>query len=229
LPYVTSKSKHPKLPFVTVKYAQSLDGRIATSTGDSQWISGPAALRLAHKLRAEHDAIIVGIGTVLADDPELTVRLVKGPDPLRVVVDTELRTPLEARVLAGGSAASTLIATGENVDKRRLSKIQNLGAEVLRLPAASNGSRVDLRCLLAELGRRGITSVLVEGGRRIITSMLTARAVDRLVVVIAPKVIGQGTEAIGNLGITRLNEAITFSSVRTRRLGDDLIFDGRLK
>ena len=226
---MTSRSEHRKRPFVTVKYAQSLDGRIATSTGDSQWISGPAALRLAHKLRAEHDAIIVGIGTVLADDPELTVRLVKGTDPLRVVVDTRLRTPIEARVLAGGSAAGTLIATAENVDKRRLSKIQNLGAEVLRLPAASNGSRVDLGCLLVELGRRGITSVLVEGGRGIITSMLTARAVDRLIVVIAPKVIGQGTEAVGNLGITRLNEAITFSSVRTRRLGDDLIFDGRLK
>ena len=226
---MTSRSEHRKRPFVTVKYAQSLDGRIATSTGDSQWISGPAALRLAHKLRAEHDAIIVGIGTVLADDPELTVRLVKGLDPLRVVVDTRLRTPLEARVLAGGSAAGTLIATAENVNKRRLSNIQNIGAEVLRLPAASNGSRVDLGCLLVELGRRGINSVLVEGGRGIITSMLAARAVDRLIVVIAPKVIGKGTDAVGNLGITQLNDAITFSSVSTRRLGDDLIFDGRLK
>jgi diaminohydroxyphosphoribosylaminopyrimidine deaminase / 5-amino-6-(5-phosphoribosylamino)uracil reductase len=226
---VTSRSEQNKVPFVSVKYAQSLDGRIATSTGDSRWISGPAALRLAHKLRSEHDAIIVGIGTVLADDPELTVRLVKGPHPLRVIVDSELRTPLDARVLAGSAAAGTLMAASENVDPHRVSAIQKLGADILRLPTASSGSGIDIGRLLRELGRRGIASVLVEGGRGIITSLLAAQAVDRLIVVIAPKIIGQGTEAIGNLGIARLSEAITFSSVKTRRLGDDIIFDARLK
>jgi diaminohydroxyphosphoribosylaminopyrimidine deaminase/5-amino-6-(5-phosphoribosylamino)uracil reductase len=226
---VTAQSEQKKVPLVTVKFAQSLDGRIATSTGDSRWISGPPALRLAHKLRREHDAIIVGIGTVLADDPQLTVRLIKGRDPLRVVVDSELRTPLEARVLAGGAAAGTLIAAALTVDQHRVSEIQQLGAEVLRLPAAPNGSGIDIARLLEELGRRGIASVLVEGGKGIITSLLAARAVDRLIVVIAPKIIGQGTEAIGDLGITRLSEAITFSSVKIRRLGEDVIFDGRLK
>lgn len=226
---MSAQSQQNKVPFVTVKFAQSLDGRIATSTGDSRWISGPPALRLAHKLRREHDAIIVGIGTVLADDPQLTVRLMKGRDPLRVVVDSELRTPLEARVLAGGAAAGTLIAAAVNVDEHRASKIQTLGADILRLPAAPNGSGIDLTRLLEELGRRGITSVLVEGGKGIITSLLAARAVDRLIVVIAPKIIGQGTEAIGDLGIARLSEAIIFSSVKIRRLGEDVIFDGRLK
>lgn len=216
-------------PFVTVKFAQSLDGRIATSTGDSRWISGPPALRLAHKLRREHDAIIVGIGTVLADDPQLTVRLVKGRDPLRVVVDSKLRTPREARVLAGGAAAGTLIATAATVDQHRLSEIQKLGVDILCLPAAPNGSGIDIARLLEELGHRGIASVLVEGGKGIITSLLAARAVDRLIVVIAPKIIGQGTEAIGDLGITRLSEATTFSSIKIRRLGEDVIFDGRLK
>lgn len=217
------------VPFVTVKYAQSLDGRIATSTGDSRWISGPAALRLAHRLRREHDAIIVGIGTVLADNPQLTVRLVKGRNPLRVVIDSELRTPAEALVLASGAAAGTLIAAAANVDEKRVSEFQKLGADILRLPAASNGSGIDIASLLGELGKRGIASVLAEGGSGIITSLLAAQAVNRLIVVIAPKIIGRGTEAIGDLGITRLSEAITFSSVKVRRLGDDIIFDGRLK
>jgi diaminohydroxyphosphoribosylaminopyrimidine deaminase/5-amino-6-(5-phosphoribosylamino)uracil reductase len=226
---VTAQSEQNKLPFVTVKFAQSLDGRIATSTGDSRWISGPSALRLAHKLRREHDAIMVGIGTVLADDPELTVRLVKGRDPLRVVVDSELRIPLEARVLAGGAAAGTLMAAGVTADQNRLSEIQKLGAEILRLPAAPNGPGIDITRLLEELRRRGVAAVLVEGGKGIITSLLAARAVDRLIVVIAPKIIGQGTDAIGDLGITRLSEAITFCSVKTRRLVEDVIFDGLLK
>jgi diaminohydroxyphosphoribosylaminopyrimidine deaminase/5-amino-6-(5-phosphoribosylamino)uracil reductase len=226
---VTVQTQQNRLPFVTVKFAQSLDGRIATSTGDSRWISGPPALRLAHKLRREHDAIIVGIGTVLADDPQLTVRLIKGRDPLRVVVDSELRIPLEARVLAGGAASGTLIAATLDFDPHRASKIQKLGAEIVGLPATQNGSRIDITSLLEELGRRGVKSALVEGGKQIITSLLAARAVDRLIVVIAPKIIGQGTEAIGDLGITLLSKAVTFTSVKIRRLGEDVIFDGRLK
>jgi diaminohydroxyphosphoribosylaminopyrimidine deaminase / 5-amino-6-(5-phosphoribosylamino)uracil reductase len=218
-----------KVPFVTVKFAQSLDGRIATSTGDSRWISGTPALRMAHKLRREHDAIIVGIGTVLADDPQLTVRLVRGRDPLRIVIDSDLRTPLESRVLAGGAAGGTLIAAAATADQHRVREIQKLGADVLRLPAAPNGSGLDIARLLEELGSRGMASVLVEGGKRIITSLLAARAVDRLIIVIAPKIIGQGTEAIGDLGITLLSEAIAFSSVKIRRLGEDVIIDGRLK
>ena len=218
-----------KRPFVTVKFAQSLDGRIATSTGDSRWISAPPSLRLAHKLRSEHDAILVGIGTVLADDPQLTVTLIKGRNPLRVVIDSRLRIPLTSRVLADGAAAGTLVVAAMTANPKRVSEIQKVGAEILRLPTVRNGSGIDILCLLDELGRRGVASVLVEGGKGIITSLLAARAVDRMVVVIAPKIIGQGTEAIGDLGISGLSDAITFSSVKTRRLGDDVIFDGRLK
>lgn len=217
------------LPFVTVKFAQSLDGRIATSTGDSRWISAPPSLQLAHKLRREHDAILVGIGTLLADDPQLTVRLIKGRDPLRVIIDSQLRIPLASRVLAGDAAPQTLVAADVTADPNRAGEIQKLGAEILRLPAARDRSGIDISRLLEELGRSGVASVLVEGGKGIITSLLAARAVDRLIVVIAPKIIGQGTEAIGDLGITRLSDAITFSSVKIRRLGPDVIFDGRLK
>lgn len=217
------------LPFITVKFAQSLDGRIATSTGDSQWISSPPAQRFVHKLRSEHDAILVGIGTVLADDPRLTVRLVKGIDPLRIVVDSGLRIPLAARVLADGAARHTLIVTSNSANRARALAIEALGAEVLRLAASQNRAGVDLRQLFEELGRRRIESVLVEGGNQIITSLLAARLVDRVVTIIAPKIIGQGIDAIGDLGITRLVDAITFSSVQTRKLGQDIVFDSRLR
>lgn len=209
-------------------FAQSLDGRIATGTGDSKWISSSVARRFAHQLRREHDAILVGIGTVLADDPELTVRLVSGCDPLRIVVDTRLRIPLNSRVLANGAASNTLVVTGQGADVARMRGITRMGAEVLQLAGSPDYSKVDLARLLEELGQRGIASVLAEGGKRIITSLLAARAVDRLIAVIAPKLIGQGTEAIGDLGITRLNDAIAFSSVHISRLGPDVVFDGRL-
>ena len=225
-----SRRKLPEalLPFVTVKIAQTLDGRIATASGDSQWISGPSSLKLAHQLRHEHDAIMVGIGTALADDPQLTVRLVNGSDPLRIVVDSKLRLPDKARVLADGAARRTLVATTDKADRERAREIERMGAEVLTLPASRSGAQVDLRALLEELRRRGIKSALVEGGSGIITSLLTARLVDRLVVVIAPKIIGRGISAIGQLNINRLRDAITFSEFKTKRLGPDIVFDGRI-
>jgi diaminohydroxyphosphoribosylaminopyrimidine deaminase / 5-amino-6-(5-phosphoribosylamino)uracil reductase len=226
---VTTRSEKSKRPFVTVKFAQSLDGRIATATGDSRWISGPASRRFAHKLRREHDAILVGIGTVLSDDPQLTVRLLKGRDPLRVVVDSKLRIPLDSRILADGAAKGTLVATAMSSDTKRVRAIQNAGAEILHVPKTRKGSGIDISRLLEMLKRRGIASVLVEGGKAIITSLLKARSVDRLVVIIAPKIIGRGTEAIGDLGISEVGKALTLSSVKIRKLDDDIIFDARLK
>jgi diaminohydroxyphosphoribosylaminopyrimidine deaminase/5-amino-6-(5-phosphoribosylamino)uracil reductase len=216
------------LPFVTLTFAVTLDGRLATKTGNSQWISSNDSLQLAHRLRAEHQAIMVGIGTVLADNPRLTVRLAKGRDPLRVVVDSRLQIPTDANVLAASAGAATLIATTEAADQNRLADLQSLGAEVLRLPCEKDSRRVDLETLLAELYRRSIESLLVEGGAKLITTLLAARLVNRMVITIAPKIIGQGIEAIGDLGITKLSDAITFTSFKTERLGPDLIFDGLL-
>ena len=216
------------LPFITVKFASTLDGRLATRTGDSQWISGPASLRLAHQLRRENDCVLVGIGTVLADNPRLTVRLVNGRDPLRIIIDSLLRIPVTARVLQEGAAHHTVIATSDRADAARVRELEDLGAEILMLPEEANGAGLNLIELLTALGRRRVASVLVEGGAGIITSLLSARLVDRLVVVLAPKIIGRGLEAIGDLGITALEDAITFSSIKTRKLGDDIMFDGRL-
>ena len=226
---MSSKRKKPERPFVTIKFAQTLDGRIATSTGDSRWISSPASRRLAHKLRREHDAILVGIGTVIADNPQLTVRLIKGRDPRRVIVDSRLRIPLESHVLTDSSAARTIVAASFKAKQARADRVLELGAEIVRVPDNPNGSGIDLTELLGALRRMGINSVLVEGGNHIITSLLEARTVDRVVAIVAPKIIGQGTEAVGDLGIRRLSDAITFSSFKYRKLGDDLIFDGLLK
>lgn len=216
------------LPFITVKIASTLDGRIATRTGESQWISGPGALRLAHQLRRENDCILVGIGTVLADNPRLTVRLVGGRDPLRIIIDSRLRIPVTSRVLQEGAAHHTLIATSDRADPARVRELEDLGSEILILQEEANGAGLNLIELLTALGRRRVASVLVEGGAGIITSLLSARLVDRMVIILAPKIIGQGLEAIGDLGITTLEGAITFSSTKTRKIGDDIMFDGRL-
>jgi len=224
---MTTSSEASKLPFITVKWAQSLDGRIATSDGDSRWISGEEARRFAHQLRSEHDAVLVGIGTALVDDPELTVRLASGRNPARVIVESKLRIPTSARVLVDCAASRTLIATTETANMERVREIEKLGAEVILLPEADSG--VDLTTLFERLTARGINSVLVEGGNRIITSLLALRRFDRLVVIIAPKIVGKGIEAVGDLDISRVADAITFASVEITRLGPDVVFDARLK
>jgi len=166
-------------PLVTVHYAQTIDGRIASRTGDARWVGGERSLRLAHELRAAHDAVLVGIGTVLADDPKLTVRLVPGQSPVRVVVDSRLRIPPNANIL--GAEARTIIATTALASDERAAAISACGAKVLRTRADADG-HVDLRALLARLRADGIRSLLIEGGRGIITTALRERLVDRLTV-----------------------------------------------
>lgn len=214
-------------PTVTLSYAQTLDGRLATVTGSSRWISGTGSLRFTHELRASHDAIMVGIGTILRDDPRLTVRLVPGRNPLRVVVDSTLRTPPGAAVLARGAATGTLIAVTDRARAERRATIRALGATVLPLPGDAEG-RVDLRALLAALRERGIESVMVEGGAALITAILRARLADRLAVTIAPKLLGAGIDAIGELGIRDLTRAFLLTETTITPYGDDLVFDARV-
>jgi diaminohydroxyphosphoribosylaminopyrimidine deaminase/5-amino-6-(5-phosphoribosylamino)uracil reductase len=228
MPRKKSNDQAISRPSVTMKFAQSLDGRIATASGDSKWISSEASLRFAHKLRAEHDAILVGVGTVLTDDPQLNVRMVKGQDPMRVIVDSRLRIPPNSRVIRETGPGKTLIATTKHAPRARVHRFERLGAEVVVLGAESDHGRVDLRELLGELARRGIRSVLVEGGSEVITSLLRAGLVDRFVVVIAPKLIGRGVESVGDLDIRRLQDAVGFATFKIRRLGPDLVFDGQL-
>ena len=218
---------HAPRPPVTIHYAQTLDGRLATRSGDSQWISAEPSTRFAHALRACHAAVMVGAGTVVADDPRLTPRLVKGASPVRIVVDSTLRLPPSANVVTDGAAA-TILATTTRATRGRRRAFATSGAEVLVLPATKDG-RVDLGALLDELGRRGLASVLVEGGAGLITSLLREHRVRRLVVSIAPIVVGAGIEAIGDLDIVRLRDALVFRRASFSQLGPDVIFDGELE
>jgi diaminohydroxyphosphoribosylaminopyrimidine deaminase/5-amino-6-(5-phosphoribosylamino)uracil reductase len=204
-------------PFVTSKFAMSLDGKIATRTGESRWITSEESRLHSHRLRQIHDAILVGVNTVLSDDPELTARL-EGEavrQPLRVVLDSQLRTRMSAKAVG----PNTLIAT---------TRAGRMGAaEVLRLPAADDG-RVALAPLLDELGKRGILSVLVEGGSEVHASFFAQGLVDKVHAYIAPRLIG-GREALGPLGgpgIERLAEAIPLRELDATRLGVDLLITG---
>ena len=214
-------------PTVTVSYAQTLDGRLATASGNSRWISSPESLLFAHKLRAEHDAILVGAGTACTDDPRLTVRLVPGDDPLRVIVDSVLRTPLSAAVLGNGAAKGTVLAVTERAPLERREGARALGATVLVLPQDASG-RVDLNALLLELHEMGVRTLMVEGGAALITSFLCERLVDRLAVCVAPKILGRGIEAVGDLGICELSKSLALIDTSVTAYGSDVVFDSRV-
>lgn len=204
-------------PFVSAKFAMSLDGKIATRTGESRWISSEEARLHGHRLRHIHDAILVGVNTIMSDDPELTTRL-EGEDvrqPLRVVLDSQLRTRMSARAVG----PNTLIAT---------TRSGRMGAaEVLKLPAAVDG-RVALEPLLDELGKRGILSLLVEGGSEVHASFFASGLVDKVHAYVAPRLIG-GRDALGPIGgpgVERLTDAIPLLELGATRLGNDLLITG---
>jgi diaminohydroxyphosphoribosylaminopyrimidine deaminase/5-amino-6-(5-phosphoribosylamino)uracil reductase len=217
-----------KIPFVTLKYAQTIDGRIAAVTGHSQWISSPPSLRFAHRLRGEHDAVLVGVDTVIQDDPELTVRLVKGRNPVRIIVDSTLRIPEDARILKDQEEAKTIIAVTSRSSEDRRAHFNKRGIETVTIGGDSEG-RVDLRKLLVEIGKRGLSSVLVEGGAQIITSFVRERIPNRIVIITAPKILGKGIEAVGELGIKSVDDSIQCFTRRVIKTGDDVITDLRVK
>jgi diaminohydroxyphosphoribosylaminopyrimidine deaminase/5-amino-6-(5-phosphoribosylamino)uracil reductase len=215
------------LPFVTIKYAQTLDGRIATATGESQWISSETSLKYTHQLRASHDSILVGAGTVIKDNPELTVRLVRGRNPLRVIVDSELKIPKQAKVFQNISGARTLIATIKTSADLKFQSIADSGVEIITIKADRKGN-VDLIKLFKILAARNISSILIEGGAQIITSTLKNNLANRLITIIAPKILGSGIEAVGDLNIRKLSLAKKLSIQKVSRCGDDIIIDSRL-
>lgn len=210
-------------PRITLSYAQSLDGRIATRTGDSQWISGEKTLQLAHQLRNDNDAILVGVGTVLADNPRLTCRLTEGRNPHRVVLDSRLRTPMDSYIVRQATEVTTTICCTNGVPPERRAPFEAAGVRVAILPG--NDERLELHGVLRHLAKLGITSVLVEGGAGVITSFFAAHLVDRLVLVTAPLVIGTGTEAVGDLGTERLSETMRGRTHSVYQADNDIVWE----
>ena len=213
------------LPFVVAKFAMSLDGKIATGTGDSRWISNEASRRYAHTLRAQADAVMVGVGTAIADDPRLTVRdaQLPGAQPTRVVVDSNGRLPEGAALLR--EEGRIIVAVAGAVDERKAA-LSAAGAEVLALPA--DDGRVDLQALLRELGKREVTSVLVEGGSGLLGSLFDAALVDKVIAFVAPVVIGgaQAPGAVGGRGARTIADALRLKWVAYDAIDGDMVVTG---
>lgn len=213
-------------PWVRLKLAASLDGRIALANGDSKWITGPEARTLVHRWRDELDAILVGVGTVRADDPTLDCRRARGRDPIRVVMDSRLRTPHTARLLRVGRAP-VWIASARAAPESRARRLSAAGAEIL--PVTAREGRVSPKALLRTLGRRGLTSVLVEGGGSVAASFLRAGMVDEICLFQAPLLIGgDGIPMIQGLEIGSLGRAIRLADARVSRVGSDRLWTARL-
>lgn len=221
-----------KRPYVTLKAGATLDGQIATASGESRWITGRQSRREVHQLRGQTDAVLIGVGTVLSDDPALTARIGKGlsrlapRQPLRVVVDSRLRIPFKSRILSQQNVAKTIVATTGRASAARRAALERRGVKTIMLPVVDG--RVSLSALLKELGRRGVISLLLEGGSRLNGAMLRAKLVDHVRLYLAPTLLG-GDDAkglIGGDGPARLDQSMTLRHMRFRSVGSDFVVEG---
>ena len=223
LPFI--KHTTTGLPYVTYKCAMTLDGKIASITGESRWISCEESRKYVHRMRSHNDAVMVGVDTILADNPQLTVRHVKGRNPLRIIVDSTLRTPTTVDILSGALARKTIIACTEEDVSIHQRYLLN-GASVL--VCSSHEGRVDLRELLEKLGKLGVQSILLEGGSRLAGDALTRGLIDECVFFYAPKVIGSdGFSPFAITGITDMSHSLAFTNLSMRRLGSDIVVTAR--
>jgi diaminohydroxyphosphoribosylaminopyrimidine deaminase/5-amino-6-(5-phosphoribosylamino)uracil reductase len=220
-----------KIPFTILKIAATLDGRIATRSGDSRGITGQQSLRVVHALRSQSDAIMAGIGTVQADNPLLTTRLhgKRGKDPIRVIVDSSLKVSPRAKVFNPHSQAGVIIATTKNASERKKKQLDKAGAKVLTID--SENGRVGLKKLMIALGKLEISSLLIEGGTRLATAALEDGIVDKIVFFYAPKILG-GRLAPGitaGEGVEYINRALKVSDLKVRRCGEDILVEGYIR
>ncbi|MCJ7830514.1 MAG: bifunctional diaminohydroxyphosphoribosylaminopyrimidine deaminase/5-amino-6-(5-phosphoribosylamino)uracil reductase RibD [Desulfobacterales bacterium] len=225
---VFAKFVSTKRPFVYLKCAATLDGRIATRTGNSQWVTGPEARRFVHRLRHAVDGIMVGVNTVQTDDPRLTTRLedLPGLDPVRIVLDTHLRIPENARLLRVESDSDTIIVTSESAPGGKKARLLAGGARVIDAPLKDG--LIDMDHLMDQLGALGITSLLIEGGSRVAASALRAGVVDKIFFFFAPKILGgdDGVPICSGPGPDLIGECIPVTGVQVRKIGEDVLIEG---
>ncbi len=225
-------------PYVTAKWAMTLDGKLATHTGDAYWISGPIARRWVHNLRDRTDAILVGAGTVRADDPLLTVRLADGehdyereprPDPWRVVLTTTGILPAQSKLLQPDFAGRTCVMVGENCAAEQLQQLRNYGVEVIQVALKERGE-LDLAAVLALLAQKGVMHVLLEGGSHVLGSAFDQQLIDHVAAFIAPKVVGgEGAPSpVAGRGLAVMQDALQLQHIRTQMMGDDILLEGEI-
>jgi len=218
-------------PFVILKCAATLDGRIAARTGDAKWITGERSREYVHHLRHAADAIMVGIGTVKADDPSLTTRLknIRTKDPLRIILDTELSIDTNAKVLQLKSEASAIIVTGDSVSAKKKKRIEQQGTQVISV--GLKDGRIDLNALMNRLGAMGVTSLLIEGGSRVSASAMAAGVVEKIIFFFAPKILGgdDGIPICKGPGPDLISDCIHVDEITTRQFGNDVMIEGYIK
>lgn len=218
--YIVSKE-----PFVVLKAAMSLDGKIATSSGESKWITGEEARKNVHRLRSNLSAIMVGVNTVIKDDPELTSRIENGINPVRIIVDSNLRTPSDSKIIKTADKVKTIIATVSD-DSKKAEVYTKAGVNIIKVK--KKNKRVDLKELMIKLGQQNIDSILLEGGSELNFSALEQGIVDKVQFYIAPKIIG-GINAkgpVGGIGIAKLSEAYKIENIVAQKIGDDILIEG---
>jgi diaminohydroxyphosphoribosylaminopyrimidine deaminase/5-amino-6-(5-phosphoribosylamino)uracil reductase len=215
-----------KKPFITLKLAQTLDGKIATQNGQSRWITGETARRRVHQFRREHDAILLGVNTVIEDDPALTVRMVRGRNPKRIVLDSRLRMPFDAHVLQTTDPENTIIVTTKMASKIRIEKLRERN-HVVWILENDHSDRIALPALWKKIAGEGICSVFIEGGGEVATSVIKSGEVDRIILFFAPKLFGSGITGINDLNVSSPEKAITFRQSQWRKVGNDMMFEGR--
>ncbi|MFO7985745.1 MAG: bifunctional diaminohydroxyphosphoribosylaminopyrimidine deaminase/5-amino-6-(5-phosphoribosylamino)uracil reductase RibD [Desulfatiglandaceae bacterium] len=217
-------------PFVVAKSALTLDGWTATARRDSKWVTNAASRQFVHRLRDRVDAVMVGVGTVLADNPSLTTRLKRGrgKDPLRIVLDTHLRTPENAAIVTQQSPAETLLVTGDDADHGRSPWTESFRPGVTRLPCPTEHGKIDLDVLMKKLGERSVTSLMVEGGATLMGSLLREQLIDKFYIFKAPKILGghDGIPMATGMGSEKMSQCLTLNRIRTRRFGDDMLIRG---
>ena len=216
-------------PFVTLKVAATLDGKIATRDGDSKWISGEASRRFVHKLRDQVDGVLVGIGTILQDDPLLTTRRKQGREPYRIVLDSRLKIPEEARVFEH-SPSEVILATTQTAPHEKIERLERRGVRVLIIDSKEKG-RVDLRSCLTKLGEIGVINLLVEGGSQINGSFLDEHLIDKFLLFLSPRLMGdpRAIGIFGGGGVSSLKEAVAVKEIKIKRSGEDIFVEGYLE